>query len=106
MYLSVISPIYNEYENIPLLYNAVVKALAGIEDWELVLVDDGSGDRSFETLAALADRDPDHVRVIQLRVSLCRRGAKGRGLRGGHQCLPRRLRLLGVHQVADRKSVV
>lgn len=67
MYLSVISPIYNEYENIPLLYNAVVKALAGIEDWELVLVDDGSGDRSFETLAALADRDPDHVRVIQLR---------------------------------------
>ena len=38
MYLSVISPIYNEYENIPLLYEAVVKALAGIEEWELILV--------------------------------------------------------------------
>lgn len=67
MYLSVISPIYNEYENIPLLYEAVVKALAGIEEWELILVDDGSVDRSFETLADLADQDPEHVRVIQLR---------------------------------------
>ena len=34
MYLSVVVPVYNEYENIPLLYDEVVKALEDINDWE------------------------------------------------------------------------
>ena len=42
-YLSLIVPVYNEEENLPLLYEAVIDALKPIKkDWELILVDDGS----------------------------------------------------------------
>lgn len=67
MYLSVVVPVYNEYENIPLLYNAVVDALKNIQDWELILVDDGSRDNSLEALRELAAKDTEHVKVIGLR---------------------------------------
>ena len=67
MYLSVVVPVYNEYENIPLLYNAVVDALKNIRDWELILVDDGSRDNSLEALRELAAKDTEHVKVIGLR---------------------------------------
>ncbi|MBR6089551.1 MAG: glycosyltransferase family 2 protein [Anaerolineaceae bacterium] len=67
MYLSVVVPVYNEYENIPLLYDEVVKALQNIESWELILVDDGSKDNSLDALKEIADRDTEHVRVIGLR---------------------------------------
>ncbi len=67
MYLSVIVPVYNEYENIPLLYDEAVRALETISDWELILVNDGSKDNSLEALKELAVKDPLHVRVINLR---------------------------------------
>ena len=67
MYLSVVVPVYNEYENIPLLYDEVVKALKDIDDWELILVNDGSKDNSLEALKELAAKDTRHVKVIGLR---------------------------------------
>lgn len=67
MYLSVVVPVYNEYENIPLLYDEVVKALTDINDWELILVNDGSKDNSLEALKDLAAKDTRHVKVIGLR---------------------------------------
>ena len=67
MYLSVVVPVYNEYENIPLLYDEVVKALQDIDDWELILVNDGSKDNSLEALRELAAKDKEHVKVIGLR---------------------------------------
>ena len=68
MYLSVVVPVYNEYENIPLLCDAVRKALAGLDkDWELILVNDGSKDNSMDALKEAAAADPVHVKVIGLR---------------------------------------
>ena len=68
MYLSVVVPVYNEYENIPLLYDAVVKALADLgKDWELILVNDGSKDNSLDALKDIAAKDAVHVKVIGLR---------------------------------------
>ena len=67
MYLSVVVPVYNEYENIPLLYDEVVKALQDINDWELILVNDGSKDNSLEALKELAAKDTQRVKVIGLR---------------------------------------
>ena len=55
MYLSVVVPVYNEYENIPLLYDEVVEALKDIQDWELIMVNDGSQDNSLEALKELAE---------------------------------------------------
>jgi glycosyltransferase involved in cell wall biosynthesis len=66
--LSVISPVYNEEESVTLLYEAVKKALSPLDlQWELVLVDDGSSDGSLAKLDMLAEQDPAHVRVVQLR---------------------------------------
>lgn len=67
MDLSIVVPIYNEEENIRDLHREVTAALAGSGiDYELILVDDGSADRSFTLLreAAAGDR---RVKVIRFR---------------------------------------
>lgn len=47
--VSVISPAYNEEENIPYLVEEFdkFKKLNNIDDWELIIVDDGSSDRTY-----------------------------------------------------------
>ena len=67
MSLSVVVPIYNEYENIARLYEALDPVMREIgEPYEILLVDDGSTDGSREELRALARRD-GRVRVIEFR---------------------------------------
>jgi glycosyltransferase involved in cell wall biosynthesis len=65
--LSIVIPIYNEAPNIELLYRELTDTLerAG-RPYELILVDDGSTDGSFERLARLPLAD-SRVRVIQFR---------------------------------------
>ena len=68
MDLSIIVPVYNEEENVPLLYPAVMDAMKDLTlTWELVLVDDGSRDCSLAELEKLAAADPSHVRIVALR---------------------------------------
>ncbi|MEL7643781.1 MAG: glycosyltransferase family 2 protein, partial [bacterium] len=68
MKLSIIVPVYNEEENIPLLYDALVAAVTSLpHDWEAVLVDDGSKDGSMRELEKLAAMYPVHFRVVGLR---------------------------------------
>ena len=68
MDLSLVIPIYNEEENVPLLYAAVIAALKDLTlSWEMILVDDGSRDGSLAELEKLAALDPARVRVIALR---------------------------------------
>lgn len=65
-YLSVTIPIYNEEDNVPLLYARTRDALDSLgKTWELVLVNDGSRDDSAQRLDAVAAQDP-RVRVIHL----------------------------------------
>jgi len=67
MLVSLIVPIYNELDNIPLLHERVTAALGGWEhDWELILVDDGSRDGSTQRLIELAGRDP-RVKLVLFR---------------------------------------
>ncbi|HEX2980083.1 MAG TPA: glycosyltransferase family 2 protein, partial [Anaerolineaceae bacterium] len=68
MNLSVVIPVYNEQENLPLLHQALCSALAPLNlTWEVILVDDGSKDRSPVILEELAKLDPEHVRVLLFR---------------------------------------
>jgi glycosyltransferase involved in cell wall biosynthesis len=65
--ISVTVPIYNEEENLPLLYEQVRDALADLgQPWELVLVNDGSTDGSRAVLDQLAANDK-RVKVIHFR---------------------------------------
>ena len=68
MNLSLIIPVYNEEENLPLLYTSIDQALAPLKDtWEVIFVDDGSRDGSFNVLRSLVEKDPEHVRVLSFR---------------------------------------
>ena len=61
---SIVAPIYNEEGNIALLYERITQVMdASGGTWELVLVNDGSRDRSPEMMDDLALRD-DRVKVI------------------------------------------
>ncbi|HEU4700627.1 MAG TPA: glycosyltransferase family 2 protein [Gemmatimonadales bacterium] len=62
--LSVVVPVYNEEENVGPLVDAVRAALPD-GAWELLLVDDGSTDRTAEVIAALSIADP-RVRLVAL----------------------------------------
>jgi len=63
--ISIIAPIFNEVENIPVLYERIHDVMEAIsETWELLLVNDGSSDGSLEAIDALYERDPGHIRVI------------------------------------------
>lgn len=63
---SVIIPIYNEAQTIPELYTRLAAAAASLDGpVEIILVDDGSRDSSWELLCALHARDA-RVKVLRL----------------------------------------
>ena len=64
--LSIVVPAKDERENVVPLYDAVDDALRNAFAWELVYVDDGSTDGTFEELTKLAERDA-RVKVVRLR---------------------------------------
>lgn len=64
--LSVVFPVYNEEENVPILLREIAAALDGRGlAYEIVAVDDGSTDRSLEVLES-ARRDHPTLRVLKL----------------------------------------
>lgn len=63
--VSVVVPLYNEQDNVLPLVRAVRGALSGIPGWELILVDDGSRDRTPDVAEELAAED-GRVRVGRL----------------------------------------
>jgi len=68
MDLSIVVPVYNEQENIKLLYKAICEAIIPLKKkWELILVDDGSTDDSLNEMKNIAQSDVEHVRVIVFR---------------------------------------
>ncbi|MDB9519617.1 glycosyltransferase family 2 protein [Roseofilum reptotaenium CS-1145] len=65
--ISVIAPIYNEVESLPLLVEAISKILPQTQrTYELICVDDGSSDGSTELLTELAHKTP-HLKAVILR---------------------------------------
>ena len=64
--ISVVIPVFDEEENLPILYQRLTKVLGDVEpDYELIFVDDGSRDNSLQILEELAETDP-HVIIVQL----------------------------------------
>jgi len=65
--ISVIVPLYNEEDNVLPLYEAIVRTLDGITpNQEMLFIDDGSQDATFERAAALAEQDP-RLKVVRFR---------------------------------------
>ena len=67
MDISVVVPLYNEEDNVQLLYEEIRGVLDTMaEQAEIVFVDDGSRDATLAKLEAIQAGD-DHVRVVSLR---------------------------------------
>jgi glycosyltransferase involved in cell wall biosynthesis len=65
--LSVVVPVYNEFENVPILAERLHDALASLDTtYEVILVDDGSSDGSWERMLEAFERYP-HFRLIRFR---------------------------------------
>lgn len=79
-YLSIIVPVYNEEENIPILHEHITETL-GKQDfsYEIVYVNDGSRDGTFAQLSLVAHRDP-HVKVVSLRKNFGQTAALSAGV--------------------------
>ena len=66
--VSIVIPVYNEAESLPVLHEALHQALDNKPiEWEVVYVDDGSNDASLPILIEVASNDPHHVCVVELR---------------------------------------
>ncbi len=78
-YISIVSPMYNEEKGIGDFIASVKERFSNYPGkWELIIVDDGSEDKSLERANELA-RGDEHIRVL----SLGRHYGRGRALREG-----------------------
>lgn len=67
MDLSVVVPLYNEEENVELLFESIVSVTTELPvAWEVIFVDDGSNDLTFGRARDLADSEP-RLRVVKFR---------------------------------------
>jgi len=67
--LSIVVPVYNEEENLPLLWPEIREVLepTGLR-YEVIFVDDGSRDRSAEIVREFRERDR-RVRLVRLKAN-------------------------------------
>jgi len=78
--LSIVVPIYNEEENLRLLYDELVSELQKLgQSYEILLVDDGSTDRSPEIALELARKDPC-LTLVRLRRNFGQTAALSAGI--------------------------
>ncbi len=75
MDLSVVVPVYNEGENIPILYSELKDVLSNLKKThEIIFVDDGSRDNTASEIEKLCKKD-NTVKLIQLRKNTAKAGA-------------------------------
>ena len=62
--ISIIVPVLNEEGSLDKFYNETIKSLNEYSNWEIIFIDDGSDDESYNIMRKLADED-NRVSIIQ-----------------------------------------
>ena len=79
-YLSVILPVFNEEESLTLQYKAVSDAVKKLKKtYEIIFVDDGSSDSSYDILKGIASSDKN-VRLVRFRRNFGQTAAMAAGI--------------------------
>jgi glycosyltransferase involved in cell wall biosynthesis len=76
--VSVVVPLLNEQDNISPLYEQITQTLTDGHNYEIIFVDDGSTDESFNILSRF-QKDDDKVRVIRFRKNFGQTAAMAAG---------------------------
>lgn len=80
--LSIVIPLLNEEGSIKPLWLGLRDVLEGLgKEYEVVFVDDGSRDSSFDILKSVYEEDPQHIRVIQFRRNFGKTAALAAGFK-------------------------
>lgn len=78
--ITIITPVYNEEENIPELYENIKRVMEKLgKPWELIFVDDGSQDQGPKLMEALSSID-NHVKSVNLRRNFGQTAALAAGI--------------------------
>lgn len=64
IHYSVVIPVFNEEEVLNELYERLTKVMTALREYEIVFIDDGSRDKSFEILKSLHEQDR-RVKVVK-----------------------------------------
>ena len=65
--ISIVVPLYNEEENIIQLYDSITEVMRGLDkSYEIIFVDDGSSDETFERAKSIHEKD-NNLKVIRFR---------------------------------------
>ncbi|MFA6308028.1 MAG: glycosyltransferase family 2 protein [Patescibacteria group bacterium] len=81
MKISIVLPIYNEEENVNILYNKLTEVLKRIGvEYEILCVNDGSKDKSFDILKNIAEHDKK-VKVINFKNNFGQTAAMSAGIK-------------------------
>lgn len=64
--ISIVIPVYNEYESLSKLYEAIMFVVKNVYEYEIIFIDDGSTDTSVEELKKLKEQD-NNIKIIIFR---------------------------------------
>lgn len=79
-YLSIVVPLFNEEANVGLMHEAIVGSLENFpRSYEIIFVDDGSGDGTFEHARTIAIKD-DRLKLIRFRKNFGQTPAMAAGI--------------------------
>ena len=82
MDISVVIPLYNEAESLPELFSWIERVMKENQfSYEVIFINDGSTDNSWEVIEALKEQAPEVVRAVKFR----RNYGKSPGLNCGFQ---------------------
>ena len=70
MSFTVIVPFYNEEENIDKLFNEIIDSIKSYKNFEIILVNDGSFDKTIDRLRKIENKFPNIVKVIHNNVNM------------------------------------